>query len=48
MYKMDFLNSLPPSDVVRNQKHLFWRIFSVQYCRTLKNITPLKTWNLLI
>jgi len=30
------LDPLPPSDAVRKQKKMFWRIFSVQYCQNLK------------
>jgi len=37
------LNPLPPSDAVRKQKKIFWRIFSVQYFHNSKNITPLET-----
>jgi len=33
-------NPLPPSDAVRQQKKLFYRIFSVQYCRNLKKYHP--------
>jgi len=36
-------NPLPTSDTVRGQKNLFWRIFLVQHCHNLKNITPLET-----
>jgi len=36
-------NPLPPSDAVRKQKILFWRIFLVQFCQNLKNITLLET-----
>jgi len=42
------VNPPPPSDAFRKQKKMFWRIFSVQYCHTLKNITPLETRNLII
>jgi len=37
------LNPLSPSDAVRQQKKIFQRIFSVQYCLNSKNITPLET-----
>jgi len=37
------VNPLPPSDAVRKQKKVFYRIFLVQYCHALKNITPLET-----
>jgi len=42
------INPLPPSDAVRQQKKIFLRIFSVQYCLNLKNITPLETLNFII
>ena len=41
--KFPCINPLPPSDAVRKQKHLFLRIFSVQYSHNLKIITPLET-----
>jgi len=41
-------NPLLPSDAARKQKNLFQEIFLVQYYYNLKNITPLKTWNLAI
>ena len=44
-----YLNPPPPSDAVRKQgKNIFQRIFLVQYCHNLKNITPLRTLNLII
>ena len=33
-------NPLPPSDAVRKQMEIFLRIFSVQYCHSLKNYHP--------
>jgi len=42
------INPAPPSDAVRQQKKIFLRIFSVQYCLSLKNITPLETLNFII
>ena len=36
------VNTLPPSDAVREQKNIFLRIFLVQYCQNLRNITPLE------
>jgi len=40
-------NPLPPSDAVRKQKKCF-RGFFQSTIVSLKNITPLKTWNLII
>jgi len=34
------INPLPPSDAVRQQKKIFWRIFSVQYCHNIKESHP--------
>jgi len=42
------LNPLPPSDAVGQQKKIFLRIFSNEYCLNLKNITPLETLNFII
>jgi len=42
------LNPLPPSDAVRKQENLFYKISSVQYSHNSKNTTPLKTLNLII
>jgi len=42
------LNPLPPSDAVRQQKKIFYRIFSFQYFLNLKNILPLEIYNLII
>jgi len=43
LVQLPFVCPLPPSDAVQKQKHLFKRIFSVQYCHNLKNITPRET-----
>jgi len=45
---MNLINPLPLSDAVRKQKHLFQRIFSVQYSHGIKKKTLLETWNLII
>ena len=42
------LNPISPSNAVWKQKYLFLRIFSVQYCHSLKYITPLETQNIII
>ena len=42
-----WINPLPASDAVRKQKTILEDL-SVQYCHNLKNITPLKTQNLII
>jgi len=37
------LNAQPPRDAVRKQKNVILRMFLVQYCHPLKDITPLET-----
>ena len=43
-----YLTHYRPAVPFGNRKKIFYRIFSVQYCYNLKNITPLETWNLKI
>jgi len=39
-YTKFWFNPLPPSDAVRQQKNIFYRLFSVQYCHNLKRYRP--------